>query len=163
MFITKTKSCSLTKVCCIKNSVVIDVINEAGGLTDQADTSVINLSKKIIDEMVIIVYSKEEVQNFKKTKEIEEQVQNNCLQPEDTSLKNDACLTSIDSSSAIKLSINKATQEELMLLPGIGESKANDIIKYRTENNGFKSIEELKNIPGIGDSIFDKIKENITI
>lgn len=50
-----------------------------------------------------------------------------------------------------------------MLLPGIGESKANDIINYRTENNGFKSIEDLKNIPGIGDSIFDKIKENITI
>lgn len=113
--------------------------------------------------MVIIVYSKEEVQNFKKTKEIEEQVQNNCLQPDENSLKNDACITSIDASSAIKLSINKATKEELMLLPGIGEAKANDIIKYRTENNGFKSIDEIKNIPGIGDSIFDQIKENITI
>ena len=61
--------------------------------------------------MVIIVYSKEEVQNFKKTKEVEEQVQNNCVKPNDTSLKNDACITSIDSSSAIKLSINKATKE----------------------------------------------------
>ena len=142
---------------------MIDVINEAGGLTEHADTSVLNLSKKIIDEMVIIVYSKEEVHNFKKTKEIEEQVQNNCLQPDENALKNDACITSIDSSSAIKLSINKATKEELMLLPGIGEAKANDIIKYRTENNGFKSIDEIKNIPGIGDSIFDQIKENITI
>lgn len=145
------------------SSRVIDVIKKAGGLTELADTSVLNLSKKIIDEMVIIVYSKDEVSNFKKTKEIEEQVQKNCSQPNETSLKNDACITSIDSSSAIKLSLNKATKEELMLLPGIGESKANDIIKYRDENNGFKSIDELKNVPGIGDSIFDQIKENVTI
>ena len=58
---------------------VIDVINEAGGLTDIADTSVINLSKKITDEMVIIVYSKEQVANFSKVKEIGEAKANDII------------------------------------------------------------------------------------
>ena len=49
-----------------------------------------------------------------------------------------------------------------MTLPGIGESKAKDIITYRSEKP-FKSIEDIKNVPGIGESLFAKIKENITI
>ncbi len=61
------------------------------------------------------------------------------------------------------ISINKATKEELMSLPGIGESKALTIIKYREENGSFASIEDIKNVNGIGDSLFDKIKDYITI
>ena len=60
------------------------------------------------------------------------------------------------------ININSATQEELMTLSGIGESKAKDIITYRTEN-AFTSIEDIKNVPGIGESLFAKIKENITV
>ena len=145
------------------SSRVIDVINLAGGLTVNADTSVINLSKKVLDEMVIIVYSKEEVTNFKKTKEIEQQVQNQCVQKDENSLKNDACISSNNNISTNKISINNATKEELMTLPGIGESKAKDIIDYRTKNGPFKKLEDLKNIPGIGENVYNNLKENITL
>ena len=145
------------------SSRVIDVINLAGGLTVNADTSVINLSKKVLDEMIIIVYSKEEVTNFKKTKEIEQQVQNQCVQKDENSLKNDACISSNNNISTNKISINNATKEELMTLPGIGESKAKDIIDYRTKNGPFKKLEDLKNIPGIGENVYNNLKENITL
>lgn len=145
------------------NSRVIDVIEKAGGLTENADTSVINLSKKISDEMVIIIYSHEEVNEFGKTKEIEKQVLMECKNNEIYSLENNACIE-IDDSTTIsgKININTASKEELMTLTGIGESKANDIIKYRETNGPFKSIEDLTKVNGIGESTLANIKENIT-
>ena len=142
-------------------SRVIDVINLAGGLTEEADTSVINLSKKIKDEMVIIIYSKDQVQDFEKTKEIENQVQDKCAKSEEYSINNDACLKT-ESIIMGKININTATKEELMTLQGIGESKANDIIKHRDTNGKFNSIEDIKKVTGIGENIFASIKENIT-
>lgn len=144
------------------SSRVIDVIEMSGGLTENADTSVINLSKKISDEMVIIIYSKEEVADFEKTKEIESQVQEKCHEKDSNSLINDACITT-ESTTSSKISINTATKEELMTLPGIGESKAEQIISYREENGPFTSIEDITNVSGIGESIFAQIKENITV
>ena len=132
----------------------------AGGLTENADTSVLNLSKKIEDEMVIIVYSKQEVIDFKKTKEIEKQVEEKCKNSNET-LINGACIE-IEEKTSTKVNINTASKEELMTLSGIGESKAEDIIKYR-EKEQFVSIEDIKKVSGIGDSLFAKIKENITI
>lgn len=143
------------------NSRVIDVIEMSGGLTENADTSVINLSKKITDEMVIIIYSKSEVKDFEKIKETEKIVQEKCIKKDENALKNDACITDSVKTSG-KVSINTATKEELMSLTGIGDSKAEDIIKYREENGLFKTIEDIKNVSGIGDSLFAKIKENIT-
>lgn len=143
------------------SSRVIDVIEIAGGLTEDADTSVINLSKKITDEMVIIVYSKSQVQEFEKTKEIEKQVQEKCSENEIYSLKNEACISTTNEING-KINLNTATKEELMTLQGIGESKAKEIIKYRESNGNFKSIEDIKNINGIGDNLFAAIKENIT-
>ena len=61
-----------------------------------------------------------------------------------------------------KISLNTATKEELMTLKGIGESKANLIIEYRN-NQSFKSIEEIMNIKGIGNKIFEKIKDNLCL
>ena len=148
-----------------EGSRVIDVIEASGGLTENANTTVINLSKKIEDEMVIIIYSNEEVNNFSKTKEIEKQVIENCTKKDDNSLQNDACINTSNEESNNNnkmININSATQEELMTLPGIGESKAKDIITYRTEKP-FTSIEDIKNVPGIGESLFAKIKEIITI
>ena len=147
-----------------ENTRVIDIINMAEGLTNDADTTVINLSKKIEDEMVIIIYSKEEVSNFAKTKEKEKILNENCKHPENTDLTNDACINyeSNSSISTDKININKATLEELIKLPGIGESKAKSIISYREKNNGFKSTEEIKQVEGIGDNLYAQIEKVIT-
>ena len=144
------------------NSRVMDVIMLAGGLTDNADTSVINLSKKVIDEMVIIVYSKDQVANFKEVKELEKQVNNKCLEPDENSLINNACIET-NTNITSKISINNASLEELMTLTGIGESKAKEIISYREANGLFQQIEDITKVPGIGESLFAKIKENITL
>lgn len=141
---------------------VIDAIDKAGGLTENADTSVINLSKKLIDEMVIIIYSKQEVKKFEETKEKEKLVQNKCNQKDENSLKNDACINNANNITN-KISINKATLEELMTLNGIGEAKAKDIISYREKNGGFTNIEDIMKVTGIGENTFAQIKENITL
>ncbi len=146
-----------------ESSRIIDVINMAGGLTENANTTVINLSKKIYDEMVIIIYSNSEVEDFKKTKEIEEQVMNRCIQKDENSLHNDACITSQEElEENKKISINTASKEELMTLPGLGEAKAQSIIDYRNQVGLFNSIEDIMNVSGIGENLFAQIKEYIT-
>ena len=140
---------------------VMDVIKLAGDLTENADTSVINLSKKVTDEMVIIIYSKEEVLDFKKTKEIEKQVEERCVQKDENSLVNDACINSTISNG--KININTASLDELKNLTGIGEKKAKDIISYREKSGKFNSIEDIMKVSGIGESNFAQIKEDITV
>ena len=105
---------------------------------------------------------------FTATKEKEEIEQEACLSQ--NGIQNDACIkdsTDDTSSSSVvisgKVSLNTATLDELMTLPGIGEAKAQSIIEYREEVGAFQNIEELKEVSGIGDAIFDQIKENITI
>ena len=111
--------------------------------------------------MVIIVYSKQEVIDFAKTKEVEKQVELKCENAYET-LVNEACIKTEENTTNSKINLNTATKEQLMTLSGIGEAKAEDIIKYR-EKEPFKSIEDIKKVSGIGDSLFAKIKENITI
>lgn len=151
-----------------EGSRVIDVINESGGLKENADTSIINLSKKIKDEMFIIIYTKEEVQKYKEqtisTKEINKKLNDQILVIDEN---NDANAKTIKSSNnnevkEEKININTASKEELLTLTGIGESKADSIISYREENGEFKTIEDIKNVSGIGDSLFEKIKGYIT-
>ena len=156
-----------------EKSRVIDVINKAGGLDKEADTSYINLSKKLKDEMVIIIYSKEEIEKYKKDQETPNYIyiEKDCECPDEM---NDACIqkkTNTKSDETKKeddkeddlVSLNEATLDELQTLTGIGKSKAENIIKYREENGSFKTIEDLKNVTGIGDSIFEKIKDQITL
>ena len=149
-----------------KGSRIIDVVGEAGGLTESADTSVINLSKKITDEMVIIIYSRQEVENWVATKQQEEYLQKKCLLKEEGQVENDACIEEKtepeEKQPSAMVNINTATKEELMTLSGIGETKAEAIISYR-EKTPFQKIEDLKNVSGIGDSTFEEIKSNITV
>lgn len=149
-----------------KGSRIIDVVGEAGGLTESADTSVINLSKKITDEMVIIIYSRQEVENWVATKQQEEYLQKKCLLKEEGQVENDACIEEKTESEkkqpSAMVNINTATKGELMTLSGIGETKAEAIISYR-EKTPFQKIEDLKNVSGIGDSTFEEIKSNITV
>ncbi len=142
---------------------VIDVIHQAGELRQDADTTVINLSKKVFDEMVIIIYTQEEVQNFKATKEEEAQVIEQCQQGLGD-LQNDACIgEETPKEEKTKVSLNQATKEELMTLSGIGDAKADAILAYRNAHGGFQTIEELKEVEGIGEALFASIAENITL
>lgn len=141
---------------------VNEAIELAGGLAKDANTSQINLSKKVYDEMVIIIPSNKEIEELTKGTIIK-YVENECVCPK---LINDSCITLNPDDDIIieskKISLNNATKEELMTLSGIGEAKALAIIEYR-KTNRFKSLEEIMNIKGIGKSIYEKIKDNISL
>ncbi len=143
------------------NSRVIDAINKAEGLKEGGDTSLLNLSQKLHDEMYIYIYTKEEVVNFIKVNEEKNQQIDECKKT------NEVCIDkeSIKEDEVInnKININKASLSELKLLPNIGESKAQAIIDYRNSVGIFKTINDIKNVSGIGDSLFDKIKDLITV
>ena len=132
-----------------------DVINLAGGLTENADTSMINLAKLVTDEMTIIIYSKEEI--------LEKYKEEVCV-CDCPIITNDACINSDNSNLENNLvNINTASKEDLITIPGLGEAKAEAIIKYREDNGNFKIIEDIKNVSGIGESLFEKIKDYITV
>lgn len=151
---------------------VIDVVGLAGGFTEQADTSMVNLAKKVANEMVIIIYTIEEVKKAQENNEIAKVVDKQCICPKIT---NDACLNNSNNSnndsqeqntgnnSNDKVNINSAALEELMTLSGIGESKAEAIIEYRETNGNFEKIEDLMEVTGIGEALYEKIKDNITV
>ena len=155
---------------------VWDVIVKAGGLADGANTSYINLSKKVTDEMVIIIYSNDEVDKFKEEKDNVVYIKYEC---ECIDNINDACINEKDTvntngvekkkesnkegKSDGLVSINTATKEELMTLSGVGESKAEAIISYREENGLFEKLEDIMNVSGIGQAAYSKIKDNIKL
>ena len=149
-----------------EQNTVLDAINKAGGLTKTSDTSNINLSKKLEDEMVIIVYSKTEIEKMNEPKIECPPCNDACIQEEDEKAKLDNNENKKDTNETItpsgKININEATSAELQTLDGIGEAKAKAIIDYREKNGNFKQIEDIKNVSGIGDSIYEKIKNNIT-
>ena len=146
------------------NSRVIDALNAAGGLLDGSNTEYLNLSKKLKDGDVIIVYSNEYIESLKKDKTV--YVELPCECPDKI---NDGCITNeivneeVNSESNTLISINTGTKEELMTLPGIGESKADAIIKYRNESNGFNTLEDIMNVSGIGEAAYSKIKDYIRL
>lgn len=141
------------------NARINDLIEKAGGLTKDADTSTINLSKKLEDEMTIIIYSKKEIDNYVKTQnEISKK-----LELCEIKVKNNACIKENNNQTKTsKVNINLASHEELVTIPGIGDAKAKAIVEYRT-NSKFNSIEDIKNVEGIGENLFDNIKEYITV
>ena len=113
-----------------------DVIEKAGGLTDKADTIEINLAYKLEDGMKINIPAKSNTKEIDTEKEIVSTEAGSSIKTKDT-----------NSTTKIKVvNINKATQEELETLPGIGESTANKIIKYREEKGKFKKKEDIKNV-----------------
>lgn len=155
------------------NSRVIDAINASGGLTKKAYTKYINLSRILKDENVIIVNSTSEIKKVSSGNNITEvKINNNSKNSASISeselITNDNVKSEEDNTgnnleSNQKVNINTATKEELMKLSNIGESKAEKIIDYRTANGNFNSIEDIKKVSGIGDKLYDGIKENITV
>ena len=144
-----------------ENSRVIDLINISGGFTQNALTININQAKKLQDEMVIVIYNKNDLKEEVKT----EYVYLECDCPKIT---NDGCINeeskeeNKEDIQNKKISINNATKEELTTLNGIGEKTAEKIIEYRKENK-FNTIEDIKNVSGIGESLYEKIKDSITV
>jgi competence protein ComEA len=125
---------------------VIDVINRAGGLTENADESQVNFAQHVQDAMVIYIPAKGE--------------EGIALPPGSTGNTSE---TTGGSSNQAKINLNKADENELQNLPGIGPSKAAAILEYRETNGQFKNVEDLKNISGIGEKTFDKLKDLITV
>ncbi len=126
----------------LKDSRVIDAVNLSDGLLDTADTSNVNLSKKLNDEDVVTIYTKEEVENMDK--------------------KECVCETESTEETSTTVNINLASLETLMTIPGIGEVKATEIIKYR-ETKSFTKTEDIMNVSGIGESTYNKIKSYIKV
>ena len=142
-----------------RDSRVIDAIDKSGGITEEANTRYINLSKQLNDGDVVMVYSTKEINDAKKDNTV--YIETPCVCEE---VKNDACIK--EETPTItngKININTASIDELKTLSGIGDAKAKAIIEYRTTNGNFKSIEEIVNVNGINESLFTKIKDNITI
>ncbi len=142
-------------------SRVNDLINEAGGLSKNANTRFINLSKKLEDGEVVVIYSNKEISDAEKNDKLE--VSAPCVCEE---VKNDACYNDTNSSTSDSskiVNINTASAQELTILNGIGESKAKAIVNYREKNGKFKTIKDIMNVSGISETLFSKIKDNITV
>ena len=121
-----------------KDKRVKDLIEEAGGLLDDADTSTLNLSQKVKDQMIIYV-----LKHGEKPKQISD--------------------VGISSSNGDVININTANKEQLMKISGVGKTKAEAIISYREKNGDFKKKEDITKVRGIGKATFEKIKDKIEV
>lgn len=147
-----------------EGSIVNELINIAGGLKDDAFTKNINLSKSLSEEMVIIIYSNNEIDKINNDESIcicndlyiTECIDNNASIISSNDVINDAHNNG-------KININRASLEEFMTLNGIGEAKAKAIIEYRNINGLFKSLEDIKNVSGISEKTYESIKDNIEL
>ena len=121
-----------------KDKRVKDLIEEAGGLLDDADTSTLNLSQRVKDQMVIYV-----LKHGEKPKQISD--------------------GGSSSSNTDVININTANKEQLMKISGVGKTKAEAIISYREKNGDFKKKEDITKVRGIGKATFEKIKDKIEV
>lgn len=143
-------------------SRIVDAIDCAGGITQNADIMKVNLVYMLQDGMKVNIPSSIELKNNPNFEYI---TMSSGDEKNDSNIKN-ATTVDTKSESAFKVSnvnINTATQTELETLPGIGPSLALKIINYRKENGKFKSIEELKSVNGIGENKYEEIKKYIYV
>ncbi len=130
--------------------IVNDVIELAGGLKKNAYTDNINLSLKLKNEMVIYVSNKSEMTSTTKQTLNDAKIIEQSKTVDNNSITNRL------------VNINTASIDELLTVSGIGKSKAEAIITYRQKEK-FKTIEDIKNVSGIGDALFEQIKSSITV
>lgn len=123
-------------VYCLKaGSRICEAISLAGGILEDGRAEALNQAQPVADGQTLYVPGIDEEQEEGGSEDFEDGL----------------------------VDINKAAKEELMTLPGIGESKALSIIQYREEHGLFESVEELMEIPGIKEGIFNKIKNSIKV
>lgn len=142
---------------------IIDAINKAGGLTKNATTNNLNLSKKLTNEMVIYVFSKNELTTTKAYEQVSNVSECKCETIEVNNCVDKNTTNESTNNESTKININTDSKEKLMTLSGIGSSKADAIIEYRTKNGNFKTTEDIMNVSGISKTIYDKIKDTITV
>lgn len=132
-----------------EHSRICDAIDAVGGLTKDADLTNINLAYILEDgEKIYIPKIGEEIKTENK--------------PENSSSSSYSTYSS-NTVKNNKININKATQTELETIPGVGPSTAFKILDYREKNGKFSKIEDIKNVSGIGDAKYEKIKDYITL
>lgn len=120
-----------------------DALALAGGVSEEADTAQVNYAQKVKDQMIIYVPKKgESVEQSLETLQESAPAQQN--QEE-------------------KINVNTATEAELQTISGIGAKKAQEIIRFRDEQGPFKTVEELKNVPGIGEKTVERLKDMLTV
>ena len=127
------------------NSRVHDALEKAGGLTDEADLKSVNQAQKLSDEAVVYVAK----------------VGENAV---DVTASAPASATSgTNQTKSALVNLNTATEADFQTISGIGQKRAQDIIAYREANGRFKSVDELKNVSGIGAKTLEKLKEYVTV
>lgn len=114
---------------------VNDVIQKAGGFSENADQTQVNLAQKVQDEMIIVIPQEGEV----------------------------ASVGGNTGNASGKISVNYATQEEIESLNGIGPSKAQAIIQYRDEHGPFQTVEDLLEVSGIGEKTLENLQDDIQV
>jgi competence protein ComEA len=124
---------------------VIDAIEQAGGLLTEASTLPINLAQPLVDGMVIYVPTQDEV-----------------LKGE-VSVQGQWTSERISTTGSGKININQASVDQLQELPGIGPARAEAIVRYREEHGPFTSLDEITNVPGIGQKILENIMDHIEL
>lgn len=127
-----------------KESRVYEAVEKAGGFTEKASAVGLNQAAKVSDGQQIYVPSQEEAEK--------QDIVNSTENSDSTAGKTQG-----------KVNLNTASKEELMTLSGIGEVKADAILRYRSEKGRFQSVEEVKSIEGIKEGVYQKIKDQITV
>lgn len=130
-----------------KNTTIKKLSEMAGGFTEGADLEKINLVYKLKDNTMIVIKDKNEQP----------------IQQEGSGMKIIKDVYEEDDEDSLQVNINTASKDKLTELPGIGPSVAKKIIKYREDNGGFEAVEDLMNIPGIGENKFNSIKDMVVI
>lgn len=120
----------------LEGSRIVDAVEAAGGMTEAASGTWLNLAEPVSDGQKIEVPSETEASELEK---VQQEAQSGLV------------------------NLNTASAEELMTLTGIGESKAEAILSYREEHGGFEKPEELMEIPGIKEGVFEKIRDQVTV
>ena len=131
---------------------VCDAITAAGGPSGDADAQMLNQAAAVTDGMRIYVPSEKETEGLNRSDQTDSGFQNGNTASGDKG-----------GNQSGKVNLNTATKEQLMTLSGIGESKAQSILDYRQENGAFSKAEDIMNIPGIKQGVYEKIKDHISV
>lgn len=111
-----------------------EAVERAGGFSEEADRDQVNLAQELHDGLRLYIPAEGEALS----------------QPE-------------SQETSRRININTASEEQLLTLPGIGQSRARSIVAYREEHGGFKQVEEIQQIEGIKEKVYAKLKDYITI